>query len=214
MGALTPSTFEGRELVRGGGLSCGLAQLHVMVFCTKTAPCWQPAGMGEVARVLTVETHWRARYEFGGGREAATEGDVLVNTFICNHRICEMQDYQCWHTGTMGCLAVTRSQELSTLQCLRRHDNVSIVLDDEGHEIFPILTGKQSEFSGDPAHDDGVGLLNVMESIRQLREPNINSTHHLVAPSLHLCGDPCVTTLVMSNHLYIGRVRNYYCISF
>ena len=165
MGALTPSTFEGWELVRGGGLLRGPAQSRVMVFCAKTAPCWQPAGMGEVARMLTVEAYWRVQYEFGGGREAAAEGDMLVNTFICDHRICEMQDYQCWHTGTVGCLAVTRSQELSTLQCLRLHDNVSIVLDDEGREIFPILAGKQSEFSGDPVHDDGVGLLNVMESI-------------------------------------------------
>ena len=121
--------------------------------------------MGEVAHMLTVEAYWRARYEFGSGREAAAEGDMLVNTFICDHRICEMQDYRCWHTGAVGCLAVTRTQELSTLQCLRPHDNVSIVLDDEGREIFPILAGKQSEFSGDPVHNDGVGLLNVMESI-------------------------------------------------
>ena len=128
MGALAPSTFEGQDLVRGGGLSRGLAQLRVMVFCTKTAPFRKPAGTGEVACVLTVETHWRVQYEFGGGREAATEGDVLVNTFICDCRICEMQDYQCWHTGTVGCLAMTRSQELSMLQCIRPHDNVSIVL--------------------------------------------------------------------------------------
>ena len=203
MGALTPSTFEGRELVRGGGLLRGLAQLRVMVFCAKTAPCRQPAGMSEVACVLTVEAYWRARYEFRGGREAAAEGNVLVNTFICDHRICEMQDYRCWHTGTVGCLAMTRSQKLSMLQCLRPHDNVSIVLDDEGHEIFPILASKQSEFSGDPVHDDGVGLLYVMELIRQLREPNINSIHHLVAPSLCLRGDPYVTTSVTSNCPYI-----------
>ena len=31
MGALTPGTFEGWELIRGGGLSCGPAQSHVVV---------------------------------------------------------------------------------------------------------------------------------------------------------------------------------------
>ena len=132
---------------------------------------------------------------------------MLVDTFICNHRICEMQDYRCWHTGTVGCLAMTRSQELSMLKCLWPHNNVSIVLDDEGREIFPILAGKQSKFSGEPVHDDRVGLLNIVELIQQLREPNINSVHHLVAPSLRLHGDPYVTTSVTSNHLYIRCVR-------
>ena len=46
-----------------------------------------------MARVLTVEADWGAWYEFGSGREAAAEGDVLVDTFVCDHRIREMQDY-------------------------------------------------------------------------------------------------------------------------
>ena len=71
---MTPSTFEGQELVRGGGPSRGLAQSRVMVFCAKTTPCWKPAGMGEVACVLIVEAYWRVWYEFGGGQEAAAEG--------------------------------------------------------------------------------------------------------------------------------------------
>ena len=85
---------------------------------------------------------------------------MLVDTFVCNHWIREMQDYQCWHAGAVGCSAVTRSQELSSLQCLWPHDNVSIVFDDEGREVFPILISKQSEFDGDPVHD--VGDVNVM----------------------------------------------------
>ena len=60
---------------------------------------------------------------------------------------------------------MTGSQELSMLQGLWLHNNVSIVLNDEGHEIFPILAGKHGGISGDPMHDDWVGLLNVMESI-------------------------------------------------
>ena len=93
MGALTPSTFEKWELIRGGGLLRGLAQSCVVVFCAEAAPCRRPAGAGEVAHVLTVEADWGARYEFGSGREAAAEGDVLVDTFVCNHWICEMHDY-------------------------------------------------------------------------------------------------------------------------
>ena len=77
MGALTPGTFEKRELIRGGGLSHGPAQSRVMVFCAEATPCWRPAGAGKVARVLTFEADWGARYEFGSGREAAAEGDVL-----------------------------------------------------------------------------------------------------------------------------------------
>ena len=214
MGALTPGTFEKQELIRGGGLSCGPAQLHVMVFWAEATPCRRPAGVGEVAHVLTVEADWGARYEFGSVREAAAEGDVLVDTFVCDHWIREMQDYRCWHAGAVGCSAVTRSQELSSLQCLWPHDNVSIVFDDEGREVFPILISKQSEFSGDPVHDDGVGLLDVMELIRQLREPDINRVHHPVTPGLRLHGDPYVATSVTSNHPYIRCVRDHSCVSF
>ena len=64
MGALTPGTFEKRELIRGGGLSRGPAQSCVVVFCAEAAPCRQPAGVGKVACVLTVEADWGARCKF------------------------------------------------------------------------------------------------------------------------------------------------------
>ena len=69
MGALTPSTFEGWELVRG-------VDFHVVrhSHVSQATPCQQPAGMGEVACVLIVEAYWRVWYEFGGGQEAAAEG--------------------------------------------------------------------------------------------------------------------------------------------